>query len=96
VPLTCTYCMFFCCTAVVILVDASFISSFAWLAHVFVQGLHSLLLLAAEGVRVSPFYFSVVFFRLAHFQASLLHVIQLLSDVAVLPNITLSEPFLQL
>jgi len=65
-----------------------------WLARVFVQVLHSLLLLAAEGV--SHFYFPVVFFPLAHFKAPLLYVIQLLSDVTVLPNITLSEPFLQL
>jgi len=57
-----------------------------WLAHVFVKVQHTFLLLAVEGM--SHFYLSVVFFPLALFQAPLLYVIQLLSDAAVLPNIT--------
>jgi len=62
----------------------------------FVKVLFSLLLFAAEGA--SLFYLSVVSFPLAPFQAPLLYVIQVLSDVTVRPNITdtLSEPFLQL
>jgi len=78
------------------LVDASCMSFFTVACSRFVHVLLSLLLLAAEGM--SLFYFSVVSFPLAPLQAPLLNVIQLLSDVAVLTNITdtLSEPILQL
>jgi len=74
--------MFFCFIAAAIL---------SWLARVFVKFLISLLLLAAEGVFLI-FQFSL---PLAPFLAPLLYVIQLLSDVTVLPTITdtLIKPF---
>jgi len=90
---TCTDCMFFCSIETLILVDASFMSSFAVACLCFCSS--SAFSSSLSCWRSESFYFSAVSFPLAPFQAPLLYVIQLLSEVAVHPNTTdnLSEPF---